>query len=130
MATSASIHRPYESAPRSDQETPLRNDALWTAGALTTQGSIAVFSSATSSQDFYLTAISVCQTDVTAAALLEVYADTTAIMAAPTGTAGQYAMTFPPPGILCGTTTTATVSIVLSGGTATVTFVATGMRQQ
>jgi len=130
MATSGNLHRPYESSPQPGQQTPLRVQALWTSSTgLVTMGALPIFSSATASLDFYLTSINVDVTDVTAASLVTIQAVTTTVSAIPTASAGHFPMSFPAPGVLCGTTTTATVSVVVTGGTSTIAFIATGNRK-
>jgi hypothetical protein len=107
---------------------------LQTSGSKATAGSIPIFSSATASDDFYLTSLNVSVTDATNTAVFSSYIGKTKIATYPTlGAAGtfQYSHAFPPIGISGVTTTTATVSIVGDGSnTGTVYFFATGWRKK
>ena len=106
---------------------------LQTSGSATTQGSVHIFGTASASDDFILE--NVCLSFVAPTASVEaiLYVDTSAVATLPTMAAGVTVnkhFNFGPGGIMGGTTTTATVSVVTSIGTSTVSFFASGYRKQ
>ena len=107
---------------------------LVTASSVITAGSVPIFSSATATDDFYLTSLNVSLLNATANALFSSYLGKTKIATYPTlGAAGtsEHAHSFPTPGVTNVTTTTATVSVVGNGAqTATVQFFAAGWRKK
>lgn len=113
------IWRPYESSPPTGQ-TPLKNDVLWTTTSGATSGAFKVVGSATTSNEAYIKSLHISITDPTAASLCKVYFGGTQIAEFPTGTVAFHSMNFGTPGMMCGTTTTFTVTVITSGGTSTV----------
>lgn len=107
---------------------------LQTSGSKATSGSVPIFSSATATDDFFLTSLNVSLMNATNGAVFTSYIGTTKIATYPTlGAAGYaaYAHSFPPLGVSGVTTTTATVSIVGdTSNTGTVQFFASGWRKR
>ena len=116
-----------------NEHTPNRVDIIQTSGSGATNGGIEVFADAGTANDFYLLSLDVSFTAVSAAALYVAYGGKSVIAHYPTCAAGaiaSYSHNYPL-GLNVGETTdTATVSIVgNAGSSATVTFIATGMRK-
>lgn len=114
--------------------TPPRVNIVQTSGSAATQGGIEIFADPSASANFLLNSISLSITDPTVGSLWKLYAGTTQIAEFPTLGAGEpafYTINFGDPGLLGNaTTTTATVSLFSTGGTATVIFTATGKRRR
>jgi len=132
MATiTANMYQPF--AEKKDDFTPPMCEFLQTAGSKATAGSVPIFASATSSNDFFLTSLNISFLAPTANAVFSAYTGKTKIATFPTlaaDTPTVYNMAFGAPGISGGTTTTATVSIVGdTSNTATVQFFAAGWRK-
>ena len=111
------IHRPFESVPQG-QQTPLRNDALWTLTSGETTGGLEIVADATVSGEAYINYIGLAVPSAAAASVINVYLGTNKLAQLATGTTGFFPMAFGVPGIMGGTTTTATVSIFTTGGDA------------
>ena len=124
--TVASILYPFRDQPGA--RTPKRVEHLQTIGSAVTSGAVEIFGDATASDDFALISLVISQSDPTAATLLTVYAASTTLAIFATGTTDTKCFNFGAHGLRCGTTTTGTVSFATSGGTSTVTWVATGLR--
>lgn len=114
--------------------TPPMVEILQTSTSVATATSVCVFASGTSSDDMFLNSIQISFLAPTAGAVFSLYIGKTQIAVFPTlasVTPAFYALNFGQPGLMGGTTTTATVSIVGdTSNTATVMFVATGMRKK
>lgn len=106
-------------------------ERLQTTGAVITNGGFNIFSSATSSDDFILDHLSLTFTLASGSSQAIVYAGTDDIMSIPTMTAGlpQVYINNYQGGLVCGTTTTGTVSVVHSIASMTCSFVGLGYRK-
>jgi hypothetical protein len=115
--------------------TPQQGDLLQTSGSGTTQGAMVIIGSAASADEFGLLFLNVWLTAQTGTAVQAVvYVATTAIaQLGPYTTTGITPLTafmnFGPYGLIAGTTTTATVYAITSGGTATVNWILQGFRK-
>ncbi len=134
MALTNSLGTYFVLGNRVSDLTPLEADLLQTAGAKSTQGVANIIAAATASDDFGILFAHVWLTDATTGAYATVYAATTAIAfingSWSSSAHGGVFMNFGPYGLICGTTTTATVSVVVAGATATVNFVVQGFRKK
>lgn len=126
----ADLYRPHMS--QYNHQTPEKVEWLQTCGSVATAGGVEIFADATSSDDMVLTSINISLLAPTASGVFGLYAASTAIATFPTLAADTpmfYSPNLGPLGIVAGTTTTATFSIVGDGSnTATVQFFATGYR--
>jgi len=117
-----------------NEQTPRRVDLIQTAGSGATSGGLEIFADATAANDFFLMSIDISFLAPTATAVFSLYGGKTVIATYPTlGAAApaQYHHSYPL-GLNVGETTdTATVAVFGDGvSTATVQFVATGMRKK
>jgi len=105
-------------------------ERLQTTGSATTNGSFNIFDAATSSDDFILDHLSLTFVAASGSSEAILYCGTDDIMSIPTMTAGTpqtYNLNFNG-GLVCGTTTTGTVSVVVSIASVTCNFVGLGYR--
>lgn len=109
--------------------TRIKGTLLQTTAAVITQGAVNIFASATSENDFHLVSLVVNVEAGTAATLFAAYLGLTKIMELPTGPVAHASVSFGMGGLRGGTTTTGTVSLVVSGGTCTARYIATGIRR-
>ena len=108
--------------------TPRTGDFVQTAGSLAGTTTINVIAKETSADAFFMTFLSVIQTDPTANAVTTIYVATgTALGQFATGAIGTLNFAPGPMGIMCGNTDTYSV-YVKSTFTTTVYFVCTGYR--
>jgi hypothetical protein len=119
--------------PRTDYSLP-RVDILQTSGSGATQGGIEIFADPATTNNFYLTHLSVSRLDATNGSYANLYIGTNDIAYLPTLGAAGYDLNifnFGEPGAAGDvTTTTASVSIIVAGGTCTVQFYAVGKRKR
>jgi hypothetical protein len=122
------IHNPFVGKD-SDRTAPY--ERLQTTGSKTTMGAFNIFASATASDDFVLDSVLVNLSLASGNSDVILYAEKTVLCQFPTLTAGPvvvYNLNFAP-GIVCGTTTTGTVSMAIATATCTARFFATGWRK-
>jgi hypothetical protein len=105
-------------------------ERLQTCGSIVTQGAVAIWPSATSADDFILDFVNVSISAPTAGAVAILYVATTPVAYFPTAAADvpQFGSFGFGHGLVCGTTTTYTVSVLVSAATCTVNFVSAGWR--
>jgi hypothetical protein len=110
---------------------PMSWERLQTCGSIITQGAVPIWPSAASSDDFILDFVDVTISSPTAGAEAVLYAVTTPVAYFPTCQADvpQHSSFGFGHGLVCGTTTTYTVSVLVSVATCTVNFVSTGWRK-
>lgn len=126
----ASLLQPYVGIE--SHSTKQRVEHLQTAGSAATMGAVAIFGSATASNEFFLENVSLSFINPTASVQAILYLDTTAVATFPTMAAAvtvHNSLHFGAGGINGGTTTTVTVSVMTSIGTTTVQFFASGYRK-
>jgi hypothetical protein len=107
-------------------------ERLQTTGSKTTLGAFAIFESATASDDFILDSVLVNLSLASGNAAVTLYAGTDLLCQYPTLTAGIFTVydhRFGA-GLVCGTTTTGTVSMAIATASCTARFVATGWRKK
>jgi hypothetical protein len=113
--------------------TPPYVEVLQTSGSGATSGGLEVFGDPAVSDNFFLTNIQVSITDPTSGSLWSLYVGLNLICTFPTCAADTpqfHSLNFGNPGCAGDvTTTTATVSLFSSGGTATTIFYAQGSRK-
>lgn len=129
----ANAREPWAGKPT--DYTPAYVDIIQTSAAVTTQGGIEIFADpSTASQNCFINNLTISFKAPTAGSLWKLYAGLTQIAEFPTlaaDTPAFYSINFGEPGLLGNaTTTTATVSLFGSGGTATVLYAATGKRRR
>lgn len=128
LNTAGAVVVPFQDEP-ADALSRINGTFLQTSGSAITQGAINIFASATSENDFHLVSLQVSVLAGTAATLFAAYLGVDKIMELPTGPVSNVNMNFGLQGLRGGTTTTGTVSVITTGGTATILFVATGIRR-
>jgi len=114
--------------------TPQKGDLLQTSGAAITQGAVNIIGTSTVADEFGVQWLNVWLTAATAGVSAVIYVATTAIAAINQTFSSNAApgcfMNFGPYGVIGGAiTTTNTVYVITSGGTATVNFALGGFRK-
>jgi hypothetical protein len=109
--------------------TPRKADFFQTSAAGAATTTINILAKASAADEYYITHLSVYQTDATAAAVTTVYACTATVLGVfATGQIGTLSWNFGQPGLMCGNTDTFTAYIRQTGGTATTGFVCLGYK--
>ena len=109
-------------------QTPQLVDVFQTSGSGATSGVLSIVAAASSSDEYHITYLGISSVDPTAASLSKVCLATTVLAQLPTASTAPVSFSFGEIGIVCGTTTTATVSVLSSGGTVTTYFVCQGYK--
>lgn len=103
---------------------------LQTQASGATMGVYRVFKTCTAADDFYISYLGVSLSDPTAAALATVYFGTQTAHIFATAATGPWSFYYGEPGLnIQESTLTNSVSIVTTGGTVTVSFIAKGYRK-
>jgi hypothetical protein len=129
--TIGTFYKPFYNKP--NDYTPVKIEILQTSGAIGATTTAEIFADPTTSDDFHLLWITVNYIAPTSTAIARVYAGTDLILSqgetVNTGGSSYIHANYGPVGLMCGTTTTASVSLVCAATLTSATFVAQGYRK-